>query len=207
VRTLPLKRRRLGRWLSGLLSSFLLAEQAFAAPLPPAAPAETPVAAPASTPAAPPALAPVNFAATLRDLRGALREVSELRQTVKKRGDAVKEACVYERQRAIAQAVDSTEEAQVAWEGAVKRGESGQAQKELARAEKAAELVRKLVSAAENCVGEELRGGTRPTTVTVKGPGPLDDPKAGPDELVRANQVRLELPSRPNPASVFRPSR
>lgn len=188
---LPLRWRRLRGWLGGCFAGLMLAGAAVAAPSP--APAE----------------APIDFVATLRELRGALREVSELRQTVKKRGDAVKEACVYERQRAIAQAVDSTEEAQVAWEGAMKRGESGraQAQKEQARAEKAAELVRKLVSAAESCVGEELRGGTRPTTVTVKGPGPLDDPKAGPDELVRANQVRLELPSRPNPASVFRPSR
>jgi predicted transcriptional regulator len=181
----------MSRWPLGLLSSFLLAGQALAA----------------SPTAEAPVTASVDFGATLRELRGALREVSELRQAVKKRGDAVKEACVYERQRAIAQAVDSTEEAQVAWEGAMKRGESGRAQKELARGEKAAELVRKLVSAAESCVGEELRGGTRPTTVTVKGPEKLDDPKAGPDELVRANQVRLELPSRPNPASVFRPSR
>lgn len=188
---LPLECRRLRCWILGCFAGFMFAGSALTLP--------SAVAAEAS----------IDFVATLRELRGALREVSELRQAVKKRGDAVKEACVYERQRAIAQAVDSTEEAQVAWEGATKRGESGraQAQKEQARAEKAAELVRKLVSAAENCVGEELRGGTRPTTVTVKGPGPLDDPKAGPDELVRANQVRLELPSRPNPASVFRPGR
>lgn len=192
---LPLKWRRLRCWMGGCLVGFVLTGPALAAPGVVAA-----AGAPESS---------IDFVATLRELRGALREVSELRQTVKKRGDAIKEACVYERQRAIAQAVDSTEEAQVAWERAMKRGEAGrtQAQKEQARAEKAAELVRKLVSAAENCVGEELRGGTRPTTVTVKGPGPLDDPKAGPDELVRANQVRLELPSRPNPASVFRPSR
>lgn len=171
----------------GGLASLVLALQVFAAP----------------------AELEIDFAATLRDMRAALREVSSQRQAVKKRGDAIKEACVYERQRAIAQAVDSTEEAQAAYERAVKLGEAGRekAQKEQARAQKAAELVRQLVSAAEACVGEELRGGTRPTTVTVKGPGPLDDPKAGPDELVRANQPRLELPSRPNPASVFRPSR
>lgn len=156
-----------------------------------------------------PAEPSVDFAATLRDMRAALREVASQRLAVKKRGDAIKEACVYERQRAIAQAVDSTEEAQLAYEHALKQGEAGKqkAQEEQARAQKAAELVQKLVSAAEACVGEELRGGTRPSAVTVKGPGPLDDPKAGPDELVRANVARLELPSRPNPASVFRPSR
>jgi hypothetical protein len=150
-----------------------------------------------------------DFAATLKEMRAALREVSSQRQNAAKRGDKLKEACLYERQRAIAQAVDSTEAAQVAWEAAVKQGEAGKAaaQKELLRADKAIELVRALHSAAEACVGEELRGGSRPTTVTVNGPGKLDDPKAGPDEPARANVVRLELPSRPNPASAYRPMR
>lgn len=193
MRILPLKwrRRRLWRIVCGVqVASLWLGLRVFAA-----------------TPE--PAAAEVDFAVTLRDMRAALREVSSQRLSVKKRGDAIKEACLYERQRAIAQAVDSTEEAQASFERAAKQGEAGRekAQKEQARAQKAAELVRSLVSAAEACVGEELRGGTRPTTVTVKGPEKLDDPKAGPDELVRANTTRLELPSRPNPASVFRPSR
>ena len=151
--------------------------------------------------------APIDFSVALREMRASLREVTNLRNTVKQRGDAIKAACVYERQRAIAQAVDSTEEAQVSFERASKQGESGQAQAQIeqTRAKKASEIVRKLVSAAETCVGEELRGGTRPTTVVVKGPGVLDDPHAGPDEIVQANPIRLELPSRPNPASVFRP--
>ncbi len=150
----------------------------------------------------------LNFAATLRDMRAALREISSQRQAVKQRGDKLKEACLYERQRAVAQAVDSTEVAQVAWEAAVKQGAAGKerAQQEKARAAKASELVRTLRTAAEACVGEELSGVSQPTRVTVSGPGKLDDAQPGPAELVTANTARLELPSRPNPASAFRPS-
>jgi len=158
-----------------------------------------------------PAKAAPDLAATLTEMRTALREVSSHRQNAQKAGDKLKEACLYERQRAIAQAVDSTEAAQVSWEVAMKQGEAGKARaaEEEARAGKAMALVRALRGAAETCVGEELRGVSRPTTVTVSGPGMLDDPKAGPDELSRpsANLARLELPARPNPASVFRPSR
>jgi hypothetical protein len=157
--------------------------------------------------AAPAEPATTDFAATLREMRAALREVTSLREGVKKRGDKLKEACIYERQRAIAQAVDSTEQAQVAFEAASKKGDASQAQAERARAQKGVELVRALHSAATECVGEELRGASQPTKVTVSGPGLLDDTKPGPDEAARANTVRLELPSRPNPASAYRLAR
>ena len=60
---------------------------------------------------------------------------------------------------------------------------------------------------AEGCVGNELVVGSRATSITVSGGGQGDDPKAGPSELQTIRPVRLELPSRPNPASAFRPSR
>jgi hypothetical protein len=173
----------------------------------------TPAVAPKATPSVAIGSAGVaqelDFVALLREMRGALKEVISQRENVKKHGDKLKESCLYERQRAIAQAVDSTETAQVAWEAAVKQGESGKAraQTEQARAQKAIELVRTLRSAAEDCVGEELREASRPTTVTANGPGALDDPLAGPAESLNANLIRLELPSRPNPASAYHPTR
>jgi hypothetical protein len=148
-----------------------------------------------------------DFAAILRELRAALREVSEQRLAVQRRGDQLKASCLYERQRAIAQTVDSAEQAQTAWEAARKRGDAGLASNEQSRGQKAAELARSLRTAAESCIGAELRGASRPTTVTTSGPGRLDDPQAGPAERTQANLTRLELPSRPNPASAFRPSR
>ncbi len=177
-----------------------------AAPASPAAAGASAGGASANAPGAAPEL---DFVAALRELRSALHEVSTQRQRVKERGDKLKEACLYERQRAIAQALDSTEVAQVAWEAAVKQGEAGKtrAHDEQARAQKAVELVRELRSAAESCVGEELRGASRPTTVTISGPGKLDDPQAGPAEAAQDNVLRLELPARPNPASAFHPSR
>lgn len=161
----------------------------------------------ADTKPAPPSPVTSSFEPPLREMRAALREVSEHRKAAQQRGDKLKEACLYERQRAIAQAVDSTEVAAVSFEAANKLGEAGKAQAEIARAEKAVELVRTLRTAAEACIGEELRGTSKPSTVTVNGPGKLDDPQAGPSEAARANVVRLELPSRPNPASAFRQPR
>lgn len=168
----------------------------------PAAASATPVAA---SPVA--ASAELDFAATLREMRSALREVAAQREGAQKKADKIKEACLYERQRAIAQAVDSAEVAQVGWELAVKQGETVKARDEQARALKAVELVRSLRGAAESCIGEELRGASKATTVTANGPGKLDDPKAGPVESATANTLRLELPSRPNPSSAYRPAR
>lgn len=172
----------------------------------PVASAATPAAAATATPA-PAAGTELDFAATLREMRAALREVTGQREGAQKRGDKLKEACLYERQRAIAQAVDSAEVAQVGWEQAVKQSDTVKVRDEQGRALKAIELVRSLRGAAEGCIGEELRGASKPTTVTASGPGRLDDPNAGPVESANANPLRLELPSRPNPASAFRSAR
>lgn len=198
-------------WMVGLVLSIGMGQSA-AQVRPPderpsgSAPATPAPASPAPTPA-PVASAELDFAATLREMRSALREVTAQREAAQKKADKLKEACLYERQRAIAQAVDSAEVAQVGWELAVKQGETVKARDEQGRALKAVELVRSLRGAAESCIGEELRGASKATTVTAQGPGKLDDPKAGPIESAVANTVRLELPSRPNPSSAFRLAR
>ncbi len=64
---------------------------------------------------------PLDFASVLAEMRSAVSQVSTLRQRADKSGDKLKEACLYERLRAMAQAVDSAQVAQVAWEGAVAR--------------------------------------------------------------------------------------
>ncbi len=148
----------------------------------------------------------VDFVAVLRELRSALHEVSTQRAAAQKGGDKVREICLYERQRSLAQALESAEVARVAWESAKQYGELSRARDEQARAQRALELGRSLRSAAESC-GGSVPVAAKPTTVAVAGPGQLDDPQPGPRELAKPNPLRLELPSRPNPASAFRQAR
>lgn len=154
-----------------------------------------------------PGEAAVDFVATLREMRSALNEVSTQRSAARKQGDKVREVCLYDRQRALAQALESTEAAHLSREAASKSGDAARVRVEEGRASRALELVRSLRSAAEGCVGSQPTGGSRPTSVVVTGPGTLDDPQPGPSERTQQNPLRLELPSRPNPASMFRPSR
>ena len=149
---------------------------------------------------------PVEFVALLRELRSAVHEVSTQRAAAQKGGDKVREICLYERQRALAQALESAETARVAWESANQAGDTSRAQTEQGRAQQALRLGRSLRSAAESC-GGSVPVAAKPTTVTVAGPGQLDDPQPGPTELAKPNTLRLELPSRPNPASAFRQAR
>lgn len=148
-----------------------------------------------------------SFTTAVSELRATVTQVQALRKQAGERGDKVKEACLYERQRALSQIVDSSQEAQVAWEAATKKGDKEKARTEEERLKKALELGRSLRGEAESCVGGELKTGSRPTTVTVSGPKVGDESQAGPSETHVNKPLRLELPSRPNPASAFRPNR
>jgi hypothetical protein len=141
------------------------------------------------------------------EIRSAVTQITALRKSATQGGDKVKEACLYDRLRSLAQTLDSAQVAQVGYESALVRGDKTRAQSEQARADKALELAHKLRSDAENCVGNELRTGPRATTVTVTSTGASDDPFAGPGEMGTIRPVRLEIPSRPNPASAFHPLR
>src|SRR5262249_31987480 len=115
--------------------------------------------APASSPApaaAKPAAAP-DLAAIVSEIRSAVTQITTLRKSATQSGDKIKEACLYDRLRSLAQTLDSAQVAHVAHESAEQRGDMAQAQSEQARAEKALELAHKLRSDAENCVGNELR--------------------------------------------------
>lgn len=149
---------------------------------------------------------PVDFVAVLRELRSAVHEVSTQRTEAQKAGDKVREICLYERQRGLAQALESAEQARVGWESANQASDGTRARTEQGRAQRARELGQALRSAAESC-GGSTPVAAKPTTVTAAGPGPLDDPRPGPSELAKPNPLRLELPSRPNPASAFRAAR
>lgn len=168
-----------------------------------AAPAEPSVTAPAAAPRA----STPDFATGLTELRGALTQATTLRKAAGERGDKLKEACLYERQRALAQVVESAQAAQVAFEAASARSDQTAARAEQARLLKALELGRQHREAAESCVGNDLAVKPRATSVTVDGPKIGDDPQAGPSEAWTVRPARLELPSRPNPASAFRPAR
>ena len=166
-------------------------------------------ALPAAVAAAEPAEGPaptVDFAGTLRELRSAVGEISAQRVAAQKKGDKLRELCLYERQRSLAQALDNAEAARLGWEAATKAGDEAKARTEQTRVQRTLELARTIRSAAETCGGTEPVNA-KPTQVTVSGPGLLDDPQPGPRESVAPNSLRLELPSRPNPASMFRPSR
>lgn len=168
-----------------------------------AAPTEPAVAAPAAAARA----STPDFAAGLTELRAALAQATTLRKAAGERGDKLKEACLYERQRALAQVVESAQAAQVAFEAAGARSDQTAARAEQARLLKALELGRQHREAAESCVGNDLAVRPRATSVTVDGPKIGDDPQAGPSEAWTVRPARLELPSRPNPASAFRPVR
>jgi hypothetical protein len=174
------------------------------------APAQVHAAAPAAAPSPPaPAAAPAtpDVAAEVSEIRSAVHQITELRKAAQQSGDKIKETCLYDRLRSLSQTLESAQTAQVAYEGAQRRGDKAQARSEQARADKALELMHKLRSDAENCIGNELRSGPRATTVTVTSSGASDDPAAGPAEMGTIRPVRLEIPSRPNPASAFHPVR
>ena len=170
-------------------------------------------AAPAATSAAPPAAAstapsaPTDLAAIVSEIRSSVTQITALRKSALQSGDKVKESCLYDRLRSLSQTLDSAQAAHVGYEAAAARGEAATARSEQARGKKALELAHKLRSDAENCVGNELRSGPRATTVTVTSTGASDDPLAGPSEMWTVRPARLELPSRPNPASAFHPPR
>jgi hypothetical protein len=159
--------------------------------------AAEPVSAPVAT---------VDFVGALRELRSAVGDISTQRAAAQKKGDKLREICLYERQRALSQALDNAEAARLGWEAATKAGDEAKVRVEQTRAQRTLELARNIRSAAETCGGTEP-ASAKPTQVTVSGPGLLDDPQAGPREPAAPNSLRLELPSRPNPASMFRPSR
>lgn len=186
---------------------------------PPSAPtpsATTPAAsgaAPAATNAVPLApastapSAPTDLAAIVSEIRSSVTQITALRKSALQSGDKVKESCLYDRLRSLSQTLDSAQAANVGYEAAAAHGEAATARSEQARGKKALELAHKLRSDAENCVGNELRSGPRATTVTVTSTGASDDPLAGPSEMWTVRPARLELPSRPNPASAFHPPR
>lgn len=150
---------------------------------------------------------PATLAAVVSEIRSSVAQITALRKSAAQSGDKVKESCLYDRLRSLAQTLDSAQIAHAGYESATARGESDKARSEQARAQKALELAHKLRSDAENCVGNELRTGPRATTVTVTSSGASDDPLAGPSEQWTVRPARLEIPSRPNPASAFHPPR
>jgi hypothetical protein len=168
----------------------------------PAPTAESNPTAGSAAPAGPAALA-----AVVSEIRSSVAQITALRKSAAQSGDKVKESCLYDRLRSLAQTLDSAQIAHAGYESATARGESDKARSEQARAQKALELAHKLRSDAENCVGNELRTGPRATTVTVTSSGASDDPLAGPSEQWTVRPARLEIPSRPNPASAFHPPR
>ena len=138
----------------------------------------------------------------IAEQRSSVGQVQALRKT-----SADKELCLYERLRGLQQTLESTQVAVAALESATARGDQAAEKAERERVSRALELSRQLRTDAEGCVGGELVTGSRATSISVSGGGQGDDPKAGPAELQTIRPVRLELPSRPNPASAFRPAR
>lgn len=147
-----------------------------------------------------------DFSPVLTEIRSAVAHTADLRTMSDKAGDKIKETCVYERLRGMMQAAESTQVSQTAWESAVARNDPEAAKAELARAQQALELVRRMRNEADNCVGKELERaapGSSRTTVTVESNVRADDPLAGPVEWWKVRPARLELPGRPIPASPF----
>ena len=170
------------------------------------APAVTLTPAVTATPATP-AAPVVDTKLAIAEQRSSVSQVQALRKSATDKGDKVKEACLYERLRGLQQTFESTQVAIAALEAAVARGDQAGEKAERERVQRALELSRQLRTDAEGCVGNELVTGSRATSISVSGGGQGDDPKAGPSELQTIRPVRLELPSRPNPASAFRPAR
>ena len=164
-------------------------------------------ASPATSGAATSPVTPVDPKLALSEQRSSVSQVQALRKTSADKGDKVKELCLYERLRGLQQTLESTQVAVAALEAAAARGDQAAEKAERERLSRALELSRQLRTDAEGCVGGELVTGSRATSITVTGGGQGDDPKAGPAELQTIRPVRLELPSRPNPASAFRPAR
>lgn len=162
---------------------------------------------PATSGAATSPVTPVDPKLALSEQRSSVSQVQALRKTSADKGDKVKELCLYERLRGLQQTLESTQVAVAALEAATARGDQAAEKAERERLSRALELSRQLRTDAEGCVGGELVTGSRATSITVSGGGQGDDPKAGPAELQTIRPVRLELPSRPNPASAFRPAR
>lgn len=159
-----------------------------------------------ATPATPAAPA-VDSKLAIAEQRSSVSQVQALRKSATDKGDKVKEACLYERLRGLQQTFESTQVAIAALEAAIARGDQAGEKAERERVQRALDLSRQLRTDAEGCVGNELVTGSRATSISVSGGGQGDDPKAGPSELQTIRPVRLELPSRPNPASAFRPAR
>lgn len=175
-----------------------------ATPTKAAVPAST---SPATSGGATSPVTPVDPKLALSEQRSSVSQVQALRKTSADKGDKVKELCLYERLRGLQQTLESTQVAVAALEAAAARGDQAAEKAERERLSRALELSRQLRTDAEGCVGGELVTGSRATSITVTGGGQGDDPKAGPAELQTIRPVRLELPSRPNPASAFRPAR
>ena len=163
--------------------------------------ADTDAGRPTPTPPA------VDAKLAITEQRSSVSQVMQLRKSAADKGDKVKESCLYERLRGLSQTLDSTLVAVAALEAAGARGDQKSERAERERVARALELSRQLRTDAEGCVGGELVTGSRATSISVSGGGQGDDAKAGPAELQTIRPVRLELPSRPNPASAFRPAR
>lgn len=173
----------------------------------PAPPAQAPGATATGSGAPASQAQPVDPKLALSEQRSSVGQVQALRKTSADKGDKVKELCLYERLRGLQQTLESTQVAVAALEAAQARGDQAAEKAERERVTRALELSRQLRTDAEGCVGGELVTGSRATSISVSGGGQGDDPKAGPAELQTIRPVRLELPSRPNPASAFRPAR
>lgn len=169
-------------------------------------PTSTPTPAVTATPATP-AAPVVDSKLAIAEQRSSVSQVQALRKSATEKGDKVKESCLYERLRGLQQTFESTQVAIAALEAAIARGDQAGEKAERERVQRALDLSRQLRTDAEGCVGNELVTGSRATSISVSGGGQGDDPKAGPSELQTIRPVRLELPSRPNPASAFRPAR
>jgi hypothetical protein len=147
------------------------------------------------------------FGGILSEMRSAVALTADLRAQADRSGDKIRETCAYERLRGMMQAVDSTQIAQVAWEGAKARGDEAGAAAEVARAQQALDLVRRMRNEADQCVGgRELTrvAGNTATSVTVETNVADDDPNAGPVEAWAVPPPRLELSAGlPVAASIF----
>lgn len=142
----------------------------------------------------------------LGEQRLSVQQVAAMRKTAMEKGDKVKELCLYDRLRGLQQTLESTQVAVAALEAALARNDAASEKSERERLQRTLDLSRQFRTDAEACVGGERITGAQPTKLAVSG-GKTDDSKAGPSELQTIRPVRLELPSRPNPASAFRPSR
>ena len=146
------------------------------------------------------------FGAILSEMRNAVAQTADLRAQADRGGDRIRETCAYERLRGMMQAVDSTQIAQVAWEGDKARGDEAAASVDLGRGQQALELVRRMRNEADQCVGgTELSrvASNGLTTVSVESNVPDDDPNAGPHESWAVSPPRLELTDRALAASPF----